>query len=720
MSSRTVGSGSRARTVEHTWVRLRDGCRLSARLWIPEGAKERPVPAVVEYIPYRKRDLKRPRDHAIHAYFAEHGYASVRVDMRGSGDSEGILVDEYLLREQEDGEDVLRWIASQPWCDGSVGMIGISWGGFNGLQLAQRRPPELKAVIAVCATDDRYADDVHYKGGCLLSDNLSWASTMFAFNSLPPDPEVVGERWREMWFDRLERSGLWVETWMRHPCRDEYWKHGSVCEDYAAIEVPVMMVSGWADGYSNPVFRLMANLSVPRLGIIGPWSHVYPHMGSPGPRIGFLQEALRWWDQWLKGEETGIMQEPMLRLWMQDHMRPRPEYEHRSGRWVGEDAWPSPNVRIRAFRLEPQRLVADPDASGGPAPVPRAGASPLKDLELPPRSSRAGDPDERELVSVQSPLNVGLFAGKWCSYAAGPDLPYDQRLEDGGSLVFDTEPLEEPLEILGAPIVEFELATNRPAGMIAVRLSDIAPDDKATRVTYGLLKLAHRESHETPEPMLPGRAEVVRVALDGIAQRFRPGHRIRLAVSTSYWPLAWPPPEPVTLTLRPSGCRLLLPEREAPAGERVDAPAFEEPEAANPTPMTVLEAPHHDWRVIHELANERSTLHVLAREGTWRLDEIDLEVRKETEEWYRFQGDRFTSVSGEIRTRRGLRREGWSVETLTRTVLSCTEDAFHIHATLDAYEGGRRVFSRIWDPEIPREDARMVGRDDGSAGDLSR
>ncbi len=219
----------------------------------------------------------------------------------------------------------------QPWCNGNVGMMGISWGGFNGLQIAALRPPALKAIITVCSTDDRYADDVHYMGGCLLGDNLSWASVMFAFNSLPPDPRVVGPKWKEMWAERLSGSGLWLEKWLRSQRRDEYWKHGSVCEDYSAIQCPVFAISGWADGYSNAVFRLMQNLDVPRLGLIGPWSHRYPHMGVPGPAIGFLQEALRWWDQWLTGKDTQIMSEPMLRLWIQDSVAPSTGYAQRPG-----------------------------------------------------------------------------------------------------------------------------------------------------------------------------------------------------------------------------------------------------------------------------------------------------------------------------------------------------------------------------------------------------
>ena len=246
---------------------MSDGTRLAARIWLPEDAEDDPVPAILEYLPYRKGDAFAKRDSYHHPYFAGHGYAGVRVDLRGSGDSDGILLDEYLPQEQDDGLEVIAWLAEQPWCSGTVGMIGISWGGFNGLQVAARRPPALKAVISMCASDDRYSDDVHYVGGCVLAvDMLQWAATMLTLCAQPPDPAAVGEGWRETWHERMERTPPYVEAWLGHQRRDDYWRQGSVCEDYAQIEAPVYAVGGWADGYSNAVPRLVAGLPGPRKG----------------------------------------------------------------------------------------------------------------------------------------------------------------------------------------------------------------------------------------------------------------------------------------------------------------------------------------------------------------------------------------------------------------------------------------------------------------------
>jgi len=340
------------RELPHVWIPLADGTRLAARVWLPEDAEAEPVPAILEYIPYRKNDWTWPRDATMHPYVAGHGYACVRVDLRGSGDSDGILEDEYLQKEQDDALEVLDWLAAQPWCTGAVGMIGISWGGFNGLQVAARRPPALKAVITVCSTDDRYTDDVHYMGGCLLGiDMLPWASQMLVWQATPPDPEVVGEGWREQWLDRLDRTPPYVEAWLAHQRRDAYWRHGSVCEDFSAIECPVYAVGGWADGYSDAVFRLLAGLSCPRKALVGAWAHSWPHEATPGPSIGFLQECLRWWDQWLKGVDTGVMDEPMLRVWLQEAVPPRLHYDERPGRWVAEADWPADGIDPRLLLL---------------------------------------------------------------------------------------------------------------------------------------------------------------------------------------------------------------------------------------------------------------------------------------------------------------------------------------------------------------------------------
>ncbi|MEX2614567.1 MAG: CocE/NonD family hydrolase [Alphaproteobacteria bacterium] len=664
----------------HTEIEMPDGTKLAARIWMPEMARNSPVPAILEYIPYRKSDHTIRRDSMMHRYIAGHGYACIRVDLRGSGDSEGILRDEYLETELVDGACVIEWIASQSWCTGDVGMIGISWGGFNGLQIAARQPPALKAVITVCSTDDRYAEDVHYMGGCLLGDNVSWAAQMFAYNSLPPDPANVGEKWRNMWFQRLEANEPWLGIWLEHQYRDDYWRHGSICEDWSAIKCPVMAASGWADGYTNAVFRMMENLQVPRLGLVGPWSHKYPHIGEPGPAIGFLQECLRWWDRWLKGIDTGIMNEPMVRAWMQESIPPTTLAATRPGRWVGETEWPSPRIETRAYALSSLgRLVDEPR---------------MEQVAI------AADRDEDFSLSLQSPLTNGLFAGKWCSYAATPDLPHDQRQEDGGALVFDSDRLDENIEILGAPIVELEYKADQPLAVVALRISDVQPDNKVTRVSYGVRNLSHDDDHRVLRRIDTGRKYRTSIQLNHMAQVFPKGHRIRLAVSTSYWPLIWPAPKAVRLRVFTSGCRLYLPVRPKRAADaRI---AFQPAEASPPVHVEQRSATQHNWHVIYDLAKDRHTLHVVDDGGTEHISDNEIDYETKTEEWYSSVGDDFQSISAEVRSTRGLRRGDWRTRVKNRTRLNCTEEHFHLTAELDAYEGDQRVYSRNWDRRISR------------------
>lgn len=666
------------REEKNVWIPTSDGTKLAARIWRPETATDKPVPGILEYLPYRKGDLTARRDSIHHPYLAGHGYACVRVDIRGTGESEGVLLDEYTEEEHRDGEEVLAWIAEQPWCNGRLGMMGISWGGFNSLQIAARRPPQLQAIAISSFTDDRYNDDMHYMGGCLLSDNLAEAGTMFAHATMPPDPTVVGPRWREQWCERLDAAGPWIDEWLSHQRRDGYWKRASVGEDYSAVTVPVLASSGWADGYSNAVTRLLAQVDVPRKGMIGPWSHKLPHLGQPGPAIGYLQELVRWWDHWLKDIDNDVLSGPMFRVWMQDSVPPSTSYEDRPGRWVGLEQWPSPGISRQVRPLIAHHLAV-PDQTPPDGPLP-----------------------DRPMT-VSSPLSVGQYAGKWASYNAPPDLPYDQREEDGGSLVFDSEILTDAVEILGAPTVDLEFSVDRPIAMVAIRLSDVWPDGRATRVTYGLLNLTHRDSHDAPTELEPGRRYRTTVTLNGVAQQFPPGHRIRLAVSTSYWPLAWPAPEPVTLSLYRGASSLTLPIA-APEAVIEDATAFEEPEGSPPITVTQIRPGQHSWTVSREMSNYRNELNIVKDNGLLRIGENPgMEVTQRVTERYGWFADQSTSVYGETDWSVTFAHEGWKATTHTRTRLTCTATEFHLHAELDAYDGSERLASRNWTTTIPRD-----------------
>ena len=657
--------------LDPVFIELSDGIRLAARIWRPRDARERPVPAILEYLPYRRRDGTAERDALTHPYFAGHGYASVRVDMRGSGDSEGVLRGEYLQQEQDDALEVIEWIAAQPWCAGTVGMIGISWGGFNGLQVAARRPPALKAVVSICSTDDRYADDIHYMGGCLLNDKPAWNGYMFSINTTPPDPAVVGDRWKSMWVERLRGSGLWLEDWLAHQRRDDFYRHGSVCERFPDIEAPVYAVGGWADGYTNAVFRLLTGLRSPCKGLVGPWAHKYPHFAEPGPAIGFLQECLRWWEHWLKGRDTGVMDEPRLRCWIEDPVPPRTHYEERPGRWVAEASWPSPRITPRVLYLNAGALGDAPGAS-----VP---------------------------LTIDSPTTVGMMSGQWCAYGLEPDLPGDQRLEAGGSLVFDTEPLGEAFDVLGAPRLALELASDKPVAMVAACLSEVLPGGAVTRVSYGLLNLTHRDGHEHPQALEPGRRYRVDLQLNDAGHRFAAGHRIRIALSTAYWPTVWPTPEKATLTVMAGESTLTLPVRP----ERTEDAAlrrFEEPESAPPLDATVLEPPSYDWTYEHDMVSGRVTQHRRVDEGRITYNEhVGWTVASTHDEQLSVHPDDPLSARLDITWTEHFSRGAWEVSTRTRTRMTCSRAHFHIEASLEARQGDEVVHEQRWRRDIPRD-----------------
>lgn len=652
-----------------------DGCRLAARIWLPEEAEREPVPAVFEYVPYRKNDGLVLRDAPIHHYFAGHGYASVRVDIRGTGDSDGILEDEYLPLEQEDGIAVIRWLASQPWCTGKVGVIGKSWGGFNGLQIAAHHPPELAAVISVASTDDRYADDVHYMGGCLLAwTALPWASTMLAYNGLPPDPAVVGEAWRETWLERLAKTPPYIEEWLAHQRRDEFWRQGSVCEDFGAIHCPVYMVGGWTDAYTNAILRFLEGYPGPCKGLIGPWAHDYPEDAKPGPAIGFLQEAVRWWDYWLKGMDNGIMDEPRLRTWMTQARRPAAGHQIHEGRWLASESWPAAEVETRRFHLGPGTFSTG--TLGGTA----EGGTELR------------------ICGAES---AATDLGQWGGHGGDTEFPGDQRPEDGMSLSFDTGPLAEPVEILGFPVARLELAADRPDALVAIRLCDVWPDGASNLITRGLKNLTHRASDENPEPLVAGERYVVDVPLNSIGYHVPAGHRLRLSVSPNYWPWAWPSPERVTLSLFTGGASVLDIPVWTEAGVHTMPPHFAAPESA---PMP----PHEPFDADAGRETRRDvaagTVEVISTASSGhRLLGDGLEYREQERDVMRIADG--VPLSAMVRCDRAFTvgREHWQVTVKTTSTMSATASTFQVTNVLDAYEAGQRVFTKTWHAELPRD-----------------
>ncbi len=663
------------RTVDDVRIPLRDGITLSARLWLPEDPAALPVPAVLEAQPYRKGDVTALDDSRRHPYVAARGYACLRLDLRGAGDSEGLPLDEYDPQEQEDLLDVIAWIAEQEWCTGAVGMTGISWSGFNGLQLAARRPPALKAIVTACSTDDRYDNDVHYLGGSPLGYYLlPWSTAMLAFACRPPDPATVGERWRAEWLARMRNAPHLIETWLAHQRRDAYWRGGSVGEDPAAIACPVLAVGGWADAYTDAILRLLEHLEAPAWGLVGPWGHTWPQDGVPGPAIGFLQEQVRWWDRWLKGIDNGVDALPRLRAWMPEPGT-TPDQDRQEGRWLAiAEGWPASDVRT-------ERRTLDADGTLGP----------------PSSDGRALATGAR---SIRSPLTVGIDAGAWCGYGLPGDAAGDQRRDDARSLTWDGAPLAAPLEVVGPTAVHLRIAADRPVAFVAVRLVDVAPDGRATMVARGVLNLCHRDGHDAPSRLEPGTPVDATVSLKAVAHAFGAGHRVRVSLSTSLWPWIWPAPEPVTVTVL--GGALELPRWTRPAA--ADPPvAFDPPETAPPLPVELLRPPAPHVRVVEDLIGGE-TRYEMARDfvGTKLLpgglryedaDPVRLAVRDE---------DPLSAVVEADRTVR-MTREDWDVRIEVRSRMTADAEDFHATSTVEAYEAGELVFTTTHDCRVPRD-----------------
>ena len=658
------------RNIEHTWIPLPDGRRLAARIWLPTNAEASPVPAVLEYLPYRKRDLARLRPETAHVYTAACGYAGVRVDIRGTGESDGIMNDEYEKQEQLDGLEVLKWLAKQPWCSGSVGMRGISWGGFNSLQIAALNPPELKAIVTHCSTDDRYTDDAHYIGGSLSRPNWEWGQLFMCVLSLPPDPELYGPDWRKEWLKRLEAVEPVTHNWSRHQRRDSYWEHGSVNEDYSQIKCAVYAAGGFVDSYTNSIPRLLEHLSVPRKGLIGPYGHNFPDEAELGPAIGFYFEEVRWWDHWLKGIDTGIMEEPMLQAYMQEKTPGQVYPDDVPGRWIGEWAWPSDRITDRIYYM---------NATG---------------LEETPAAEKA--------ITLAPDQTVGLSNTAWLPFAMETELPRDQSEDDSKSLTFDSGAIGRDFEICGHPRVKLTLSADKPVAKVSVRLNEILPDGTSWQVTAGYLNLTHRNGHAGPAALVPGEVYEVEVPLNMVAYRFRKGHKIRVSISESYWPIIWPSPEPVELTLHSGLSRLILPER--PPGPK----ALEDLTFADPVPVDRSAAtPTIPGTYSQELSgpDETGTMQVrtISDSGGLLINEIGTELRVQYDWISAIEKTDPNSSAWSGYFSVSLKRDDWDIKTRSNFELTSDQTHFHITTDLVVHEENSVIYSKEWKDSIPRD-----------------
>jgi predicted acyl esterase len=641
-------------------IPMDDGVELAATLYLPDPSRG-PQPCILEALPYRKDDLTSSYRPDYVRLRDDHGYAACRLDLRGTGSSGGTATDEYPRREQQDLAAVLSWLAGQDWCTGKLGMYGTSYSGFNSLQMACERPPELHAVVAIYATDDRYTDDVHYRGGALkFLDLVDYNHYVTAMNALPPVPAVWGDGWRDEWRSRIAASEPWLLTWMREQADGKYWRHGSVRPEYGRIACPTMIVAGWADGYRNNSFRMVEALrdnGVPHRLLAGPWAHVATDLALPGPRIDLVVEMAAWWDRWLRGVDNGVgapsdvptstadstVDEASVTVFVRSSTRPQPDLDTSAGEWIREQ-WPSPRSSTSSQRL-----------------------------------------DARAPYVVRP--SVGVDA--WIDCAG--HLPYgqslDQRYDDAASLTWEWQADERTL--IGHPVAELQISADTAVASCSVKLCDVFPDGTSSLVSRGLLNLTHRESHTAPQPLAAGEVYSVTIELDACAYRFDPGHRIRLSIAGADWPNTAAPPAPVTMAVR--GGTLTLPLWEGPSPHA--APRLRDVAAA------AGQDPGVTWRVERDVL-ARQTSCVVDHGSTYEAP-YEATVREHYSGRVRVD-DRTFEQRADASAEYAITWPETSVSSRATLELRADADSYDVTIGLTARENGVVVGTRSWHEVIAR------------------
>jgi uncharacterized protein len=670
--------GALAGTSANVWITMDDGVRLAATLYLP---RLRPVPCLLEALPYRKDDVTASYISEYERLRDEYGYAVCRVDLRGTGSSEGRATDEYPIREQDDLVAVVSWLAAQPWCTGNVGMFGTSYSGFNAIQVAMRRPPALKAIVPIYATDDRYTDDVHFMGGSFrLLDLIDYPTYMVALNALPPVPGVYGSDWRDEWRRRLDTDAApWLLRWITEQTDGPYWRHGSLRDpsvgdaDYARITAATMLVAGWSDGYRNNSFRTYQALTAagtPTRLVAGPWSHMSAANSRPGPHLDLVAEMARWFDRWLRGASDGSTSdgsggstigasgdppggEASIVYFARRSDAPEPDAPVVAGEWCAESEWPS------------RRVGAEVRTLGGGLHTHRV------------------RPD------------TGTAAWNSCAGQLPYGQPTDQRYDDAASLTWEW-PVDEPdgLELLGHARLGLLVAADQPVATVSAKLCDVAEDGTSTLITRGLLNLTHRSGHVEPWPLVPNQFVQVEVELEATAWAVVPGHRLRLAVTGVDWPNTIAPPAPVTLRIDADASTLFLPVAVAP----LTAPV--------PAALRHLPPPNEDgansgivWRICDDVLARRTTCAVdhgstydIVGEGSC-TDHYAGSVIIDRQQWTQTAS---SSATFQI---------AWPQATVrAATTVDFTADAerFEVTVSVEATEGDTMVAKRTWARSIPR------------------
>jgi putative CocE/NonD family hydrolase len=666
-------------------IPVSDRLELSANLWLPEprsDAADERFPAILEMIPYRKDDWRLASDQARGEWLAARGYAFCRLDIRGTGSSPGIALDEYTARETQDGYDAVEWLAAQPWSNGNVGMWGISYGGFTSIQVAMLRPPHLRAIVPVMATDDRYLTDVHYIGGCVTVSELSqYAVSMVGMNAMPPKAEYRGATWADEWHERLEKTPIWLYEWLRQQHDGPYWRQGSLAPDYGSIEAAIFSIGGWMDEYVDPVLRMQERCSAPRRSLIGNWVHSLPDDAYPGPNLDWLHEMVRFFDHWLKGIDNGVMDEPGLVYFRREYAEPEPFPAAWPGAWVGEASFPPAGHAERVLHLT-------------------AGELPLVG-QLSWEANDGGGTTSVERFRHRATTG-GRAALSWGAGSAPNGLSRDLRPDESLLPTFTSPPLGEPLDILGFPVAILYWESSAPVATAVVRLMDVAPDGTSAQVTGGILNLTHRESHSEPSPLEPGVVTEIAVQMRSAGYRFLPGHRIRLSIASAYWPVIWPSPFAAEYGLHVGGSRasrLVLPTVPVDDGP-LAVPPFKTT-SAEIRKLGSYSGEPPTWKVIDDVIDGSVTVTSTEfGESVLPDGRTSLYTGERLEMTARDDDPAHARMHNEVVYR--LRESGSEILIEASGTTRSTETDFHMNVGLRVTLDGAPFFERGWLETIPR------------------
>ncbi|HKF07039.1 MAG TPA: CocE/NonD family hydrolase [Candidatus Sulfotelmatobacter sp.] len=643
------------------WIPMKDGVRLAATLYMPDDGKEdEKFPALLEYLPYRKDDGTAAGDYPKHTYFARRGYVSVRVDIRGFGASEGVPPErEYSEQEQEDGKQVIAWLAHQPWSNGNVGMFGLSWGGFTALQMAMRHAPGLKAILAVHATSELFHDDVHYIDGMAHVDefelNMDMAQGWVGAPEYSLDEKTLGPRFN---------SPPWSLIYLKHQHEGPFWRDR--VRPLSEITTPTFLIGGLQDGYRDNVTDLLMKSKAPIKAIVGPWNHSFPNDADFGPRVEWRDQAVRWFDYWLKGRDTGVMGDPRLVIYMQHWHPPDPNLETVSGEWRREDVWPPVDAKKTTFYLQSNHSLSD----------------------------SAGTTDAHRLKYVPT---VGVEAGFWWG-----ELLSDPRPVDAFSLVYDSAPLETDVAILGRPQALLRASASAKLADWFARLSDVAPEGTVTQITGAGINGAQRESMSEPRDLEPDKIYPLSIEMHLTSWVFPKGHRIRVAISNALWPMILPTPYAMTTSLElggESGSRLVLPIVPVHGAA---APAFSPPEPLEERTDIKSEGfpwPG-EWTVERDEARQKTTVHWKGKDGA----EYPWGTEKDFES-LTYEGDdahpETCAVHGEAESVFALK--GRTLVWRGHLLITTDEKNFYYSYTRELLKDGQMIKSKTWKETLARD-----------------